>query len=239
MLGPARTKIATANELCDAGRLIYGEPQGFSLYDVPAPDMIPQGFRFLCRTTIECCIDAYSSAVAEKLTEIEDDFGEAIIVDLFCGSGNFGYHLHKRLGRPVIATELDPDVFDATAHNFNLLHARSNVDIRLKFMDYREMLSSHSLSSRNDVYLVEPPWSAAFTPEGLDLTKTFPPVKEILDDIRRSRDGRSCLVAIKTNDQIANDSLQVSFKEASHLAWIRPPRTLPHGANMEFHIYRL
>ncbi|MFJ6756312.1 hypothetical protein ACIQNK_15010 [Streptomyces sp. NPDC091273] len=60
-----------------------------------------------------------------------------------------------------------------------------------------------------------------------------------LDDIRRSRDGRPCLVAVKTNDRIAHDSLDRSFAGAEHLRSITPPPVLPYGANMDFHLYRL
>ncbi|MFE9400050.1 hypothetical protein [Streptomyces flavidovirens] len=81
--------------------------------------------------------------------------------------------------------------------------------------------------------------SPAFTAAGLDLTRTSPPVPEILDDIHRSRDGLPCYIAIKTNDQIAYDSLNRSFTNATHLRTITPKPPLPYGANMDFHLYRL
>ncbi|MCJ0873250.1 hypothetical protein [Streptomyces sp. AP-93] len=62
---------------------------------------------------------------------------------------------------------------------------------------------------------------------------------EILDAIRRSRNGLSCYVAIKTNDQTAHDSLGRSFAGWLHLQSITPAPALPHGANMDFHLYHL
>lgn len=70
-------------------------------------------------------------------------------------------------------------------------------------------------------------------------TAPGPPVPEILDDIRHSREGKPCVVAIKTNDRIAADSMAVSFRGAHHLASITPPPCLPPGANMDFHLYHL
>ncbi|MDH6133397.1 putative RNA methylase [Kitasatospora sp. MAA4] len=238
LLGPSRNRVLTGAELCEAGRLIYGRPEGLSLYGIPAPDMEAKGLRLLGRTTIECSIDAYSAAVADALADLRSGplpTQGGMIVDLFCGSGNFGFHLGQRLGLPVLASELDPDVYQATRHNLDRIG--SAIDLRLT--DYRMLLASLTPRGPHDTYVVEPPWGSAFTAAGLDLEATSPPVPAILDDIRRHRAGLPCLVAIKTNDQIAGDSLTTSFRDAIHLRTITPEPTLPYGANMDFHLYRL
>ncbi|UPZ26405.1 methyltransferase domain-containing protein [Streptomyces sp. LRE541] len=238
LLGAARTKVLGGAELCEVGRLIYGSPQGLSLYGVAAPDMEARGLRLLGRTTIECSVDAYVAPVADAVAELHAALApaeDAMVVDLFCGSGNFGYHLGTRLGRRVYACELDPAVYEATRNNLD----RLGLDIELHLLDYRDLLGKLPPCSPHDTYIVEPPWGPAFTADGLDLTRTSPPVPEILQDILRSRDGEPCLVAIKTNDQIANDSLATAFSSAVHLRTITPKATLPYGANMDFHLYRL
>ncbi|MEU8512895.1 hypothetical protein AB0C76_15080 [Kitasatospora sp. NPDC048722] len=239
LLGDLRTTVLTGEQLCEAGRLIYGRPNRLSLYGIPAPRMEAAGIRLLGRTTIECCIDDYADAVADTLvglhTGIPHEDDEPLVVDLFCGSGNFSHHLGTRLGATVYAAELDPAVHAATRHNLDRIGART----RLHLGDYRDLLGKLTARGPRDTYFVEPPWGPAFTPAGLDLTRTSPPVPTILDDIRRSRDGRPCLVAIKTNDQIAHDSLNRSFAGARHLRSITPEPTLPYGANMQFHLYRL
>ncbi|MDN3261945.1 RsmD family RNA methyltransferase [Streptomyces sp. CSDS2] len=242
LLGELRTTVLTGEQLCEAGRLIYGRPEGLSLYGIPATGMEAAGIRLLGRTTIECCVDEYAAAVAEALTALHatvadggGDTGEPLVLDLFCGSGNFSHHLATRLGVTVHAAELDPAVHDATAHNLTRVDTRT----RLYLSDYRDLLGKHPARGPRDTYFVEPPWGPAFTPAGLDLTRTSPPVPEILDDIRHARAGMPCLVAIKTNDHIAHDSLAHSFAGHRHLRTITPAATLPHGANMDFHIFRL
>ncbi|MFI0743174.1 hypothetical protein ACH4PU_34630 [Streptomyces sp. NPDC021100] len=242
LLGPLRTTVLTGEQLCEAGRLIYGEPDGLSLYGIPAPDMAAKGITLLGRTTIECSVDAYVAPVADALagllasTVLEGpDTDAPLIVDLFCGSGNFGYHLGRRLALPVQAAELDPAVYATTRNNLE----RIGSAITLHPVDYRDLLGKLPAASTHDTYIVEPPWGPAFTASGLDLTLTSPPVPEILQDIRRTRDGLPCNVAIKTNDQIAHDSLARSFAGAEHLATVTPSPQLPYGANMDFHLYRL
>ncbi|MER5866195.1 hypothetical protein [Kitasatospora sp. NPDC002040] len=238
LLGPLRTTVLTGRQLCEAGRLIYGSPEGLSLYGIPAPEMEARGIQLLGRTAIECSIDSYSAAVADAVADLctvsPEDCG-AMVVDLFCGSGNVGFHLGRRLDLPVYASELDLVVHDTTRNNLGLIGST----VELHLLDYRDLLGKLPARSDHDTYVVEPPWGSAFTAAGLDLIRTSPPVPEILDDIRRSRDGRPCLVAIKTNDRIAHDSLARSFTGAQHLRSITPTPTLPHGANMDFHLYRL
>ncbi|MYW05760.1 hypothetical protein [Streptomyces sp. SID3343] len=238
LLGPSRNRILTAAELCEAGRLIYGDPNGLSLYGIPAPEMEAKGIRLLGRTTIECCVDAHATAVAQAVAEVQAGLPpveDAMIVDLFCGSGNFGHHLGERLGYPVYASELDPVVHAATRNNLDRIG--STIDLHLA--DYRDLIARLPPIGPHDTYAIEPPWGSAFTADGLDLTRTTPPVPEILADIRRARAGHPCLVAIKTNDKIAHDSLETSFHDATHVRTVPAHRTLPWGANMEVHVYRL
>jgi hypothetical protein len=238
LLGPSRTRVLTGPELVEVGRLVYADPRGFSLYGVPAPDMGPRGLRFLGRTAIECSVDAYSVLTVDALsaTSFAPRPGQAAMVaDLFCGSGNIGHHLSMRWGLPVYASELDSAVYAATAHNLSIM----GLDIELRLEDYRDMLDRVRLRGPHDIYVVEPPWGPAFTERGLDLLTTSPPVPQILSDIAVSRDGMPCTIVIKTNDMIADDSLSRAFAGVDPLATITPPRMLPTGANMDFHIYRL
>ncbi|MEU7163918.1 hypothetical protein AB0A70_04635 [Streptomyces morookaense] len=242
LLGELRTTVLGDAELREAGSLIYGDPERFALYGIPAPRMAAAGVRLLGRTTIECCIDAFTAPVADALAGIQatahpagQEDGQPFVADLFCGSGNFGHHLGRRLGFPAYASELDPAVYEATRNNFD----RIGSTIELVQCDYRDLLGKLTPRSPRDTYAVEPPWGPAFTPAGLDLTRTSPPVPDIVDAIRRSRGGMPCYVAVKTNDQLAHDSLARSFAGAHHLRSVTPPPSLPHGANMDFHLYLL
>lgn len=239
LLGPSRTRTLAGHELMEVGRLVYGDADQMSLYGVPSSRMAERGLRLLGRTAIECSVDAYSAAVADRVAGCcpgapAPEPG-AFVADLFCGSGNMGFHLGRRLGLAVHASDLDPLVHDHTRHNLTAL----GIDIDLQLLDYRDMLGKLGAASPQDTYVVEPPWGPAFTPLGLDLAATSPPVPQILADIAASRAGTPCLVVIKTNDQIARDSLSRAFAAARHLATITPAPVLPYGANMDFHVYRL
>ncbi|MGW0917190.1 class I SAM-dependent methyltransferase [Streptomyces sp. NPDC002784] len=236
LLGPLRAVVLTGQQLCEAGRLLYGRPEGLSLYGIPAPEMELQGIQLLGRTAIEAVTDSHAAAVASATAEVCPPGGNAMVVDLFCGSGNFALHLGRRLGRPVYASEIDPGVYRTTRNN---LHKIGDSTLELNPLDYRALLAKLPSRSDHDIYAVEPPWGPAFTAAGLDLARTGPPVREIIEDIHRSRNGRPCLIAIKTNDQIAHDSLTRCFTDAQHLRSLTPSPTLPPGANMNYHIYRL
>ncbi|MBR7833012.1 class I SAM-dependent methyltransferase [Actinospica durhamensis] len=238
LLGPLRDEIVGAAELCAAGRLIYGSPENFSLFGIPAPDMTDKGLRFLGRTVVECSIDAYALPLCEAVAELRAALpgaAEAMVVDLFAGSGNLGYHLGRRLGAPVFAADLDPVVHRLGTANADLL----GLAIDLRHCDYRDLLAELSPRGPADTYVVEPPWGPAFTAAGLDLQSTTPPVHEILADIRRSRAGQSCLLVVKTNDQLLPGTMERAFHSATHLRSVTPPPTLPYGANMDFHVFRL
>ncbi|MBC3840649.1 hypothetical protein GXW82_11410 [Streptacidiphilus sp. 4-A2] len=240
LLGPLRDQPLTTDQLYEAGRIICGHPESLSLYGVPAAELTARGLRVLGRTALECTKDPHPAAIAELIAEIQHPLGQRpMVVDLFCGSGNIGHHLGRRLGHPVYAAERDPLVYATTRHNLDRLDS----SVALHHADYREMLTAlPALPARSegDIYVVDPPWgAAAFTPDGLDLTRTAPPLPEILDDVRRSRDHLPCLVVIKTNDRIVNSSLDNSLGGAVHLHTFTPEPMLPPGLNAEFHIYRL
>ncbi|NUR25185.1 MAG: class I SAM-dependent methyltransferase [Catenulispora sp.] len=236
LLGPSRTRLLSGPELIEVGRQVYGDPAAFSLYGVPAPEMAACGLRLLGRTAIECTVDGYAAPVAAALADhVRAAEGPPLVADLFCGSGNIGRHLAAALGVRAYASELDPAVHAATRHNLTML----GLDVDLRLEDYRDLLGRLRPRGPYDTFVVEPPWGPAFTEAGLDLTATAPPVPEILADIAASREGVPCLVVIKTNDQIAHDSLARCFAAARHLASVTPPASLPMGANMDFHLFRL
>ncbi|AQZ62366.1 unnamed protein product [[Actinomadura] parvosata subsp. kistnae] len=238
LLGPWRTTELTGAQLCEVGETIYGRAEHFSLYGVAAPAMADAGLRVFGRTAVECCTDLMAVAVAHAVADLHappDMAGDSFVAELFCGSGNLGVHLGWTLGRPVYAAELDPLVYQATRHNLGSVGAAT----RLQQIDYRELLPGLPARGPGDTYIVEPPWGCAISPAGLDLLGTSPPVPEILDDILRARDGRSCLVGIKTIDRILHDSLNVAFADARHLRTITSERPFPDGSRMQFHFYRI
>jgi hypothetical protein len=243
LLGAARTRVLGEDELVHAGRMFYGRPEGLSVYGVPAPSMVRRGLRLLGRTAIECSVDEhcadFAAAVATHLAG-EPDLAPGFVADLFCGSGNLGWHLGTRLGLPVFAAELDPGVYAATRHNFEVM----GIDVDLRHGDYRDLLTDLPSPRVGDIHLVEPPWGPALTERGLDLAATDPPVPEILASIRASRAGVPCLVVLQVvvvgpADTTTRPSLARCFAGARHVTTIHPTAATPGGATVEFHVYEL
>jgi hypothetical protein len=236
LLGPLRTAVLTPAQLDEASRILHGGPAaGLSLYGVPAADMTPRGVRLLGRTAVECVPDASAAAAAEAAAELCPPDKGAVVADLFCGSGNFGLHLGRRLQRPVFASERDPDVYAATYAN---LRATGDTTVRLHQLDYRDLLARLPSLSVHDLYTVEPPWGHALGPDGLDLTRTAPPVAEIVADISRSRAGRAFFLVLKTNPVLTHGSLARALPAALPLRTLATGPRLPEGAAMLFHFYR-
>jgi hypothetical protein len=205
--------------------------------------MADRGLRLLGRTTIECSVDDHCTAFADAFAvRLDDELGMApgFVADLFCGSGNFGWHLGKRLGLPVFAAELDPCVYAATRHNFQVM----GITVNLSHIGYHELLDRLPAPSPGDIYVVAPPWGDAFTERGLVLEATSPPVPEILAAIQSARVGTACLIVVQvmvtgSGDQITRESLARCFHDARYLASITSPATLPGEAKVEFHVYAL
>ncbi|WP_156077080.1 hypothetical protein [Saccharothrix sp. NRRL B-16314] len=243
LLGPARTRMLTEVELVRAGQVLHGRPERLAVYGVPAPQMIRRGLRLLGRTAVECSVDDSCAAVTTALCAYLADARElspGFVADLFCGSGNLGRHVGTGLGLPVFAAELDPDVYAATRHNFEVM----GIDVNLRHTDYRDLLAGLPPPREGDVHLVEPPWGSAYTERGLDLTVTSPPVPEILAAIRASRAGVPCVVVsqvavVGPEDAVTLPTLARCFADARHLTVIRPPSPFPDEATVEFHVYAL
>ncbi|GAA4838018.1 methyltransferase domain-containing protein [Saccharopolyspora rosea] len=232
LLGPSRTRPLTAVEVDEVGRVLYGGPERFGLYGIPAPEMSRRGLRLLGRMVVECAPDSHCRAFADAVAGHVAD--GALVLDLFCGTGNCAYHLARRLGRRVFAAETDPDVYRATRHNL----AVAGADVDLRPVDYRELMTALPPRGSHDLYLLDPPWGSAAGDDGLDLTATDPPVPEVLGALRRARDGSPALVVVKTPGRIAHDSLATAFRDAHHLASVAAVDP-PHPGRSDFHLFRL
>ncbi|MFI8849938.1 RsmD family RNA methyltransferase [Streptomyces sp. NPDC053499] len=237
LLGPLRKQTLSTEKLCEVGRLFCGAPERMSLYGVAAPHMEAGGVRVRGRTAVECTIDEYAGEAADAVALYAGNLREGsesdpLVVDLFCGSGNLGHHLGRRLGHRVHASELDPQVYETARDNLS----RVGSGVEVEHTDYRHLIARLGARTENDVYVVEPPWGDAVGAVGLDLTRTTPPVADILADILRARAGKSCVVVTKTTTETVCDSLRNAFRGAAHLCSFAPSAP---GAGVEFHIFRL
>lgn len=251
MLTADQSIPATAQQLRKAGRLLYGQESLFRLYGLSIEELVARNLIISPRTTTECMIDAHVECLLRGVTDIVrldnespgvDGAGPAVY-DLFCGSGNISYHIGRHLSRPVFASDLDLGVYKATKHNLQLLGASaqstgSGFSFTLSLTDYRNLLASRpTMHLPNDLYIIEPPWGSAASPDGLDLTKTTPPVQEIMSEINRQRAGVPCYVALKALRNITNNSLEVAMAGAMPIQVIQCSPM--YGYGVDFHIYQL
>lgn len=237
LLGPDRMRLLTHEDLVSVGEVIYQDAKRFSLYGVPCGSMVARGLRLYGRTAVECCIDEYSVPAAQAIRSVIKAAGERrapLVLDLFCGSGNMGFHLARLLGVAVHASDIDPHICRATSYNVATMESR----MELHRTDYRDLLARWRSRTDHDVYVVEPPWGDAFGEGGLDLTVTHPPVPEIIGCIRRSRAGRPFLLVLKASEFIANDSFARCFGDARRVGLVGERTGLATAAPMQIHVMR-
>jgi hypothetical protein len=234
-----------------AGRLLYGQESLFQLYGLSIEELVARNLIISPRTMTECMIDAHVECLLQCVADILGPSTETlgfkgarpVVYDLFCGSGNISYHIGRHLNRPVFASDLDPGVYKSTKHNLVLLGAPSQstgagFSFTLSLTDYRNLLASQSLTIHpSDLYIIEPPWGSAASPDGLDLTKTSPPVREIMAEIEYQRGGVPCYVALKALRNITNNSLEIAMARATPIQVIQCSPM--YGYGVDFHIYRI
>jgi hypothetical protein len=239
-LGAGRNRALTEAELIAVGRILYGSSKHLAMYGVPALLMETAGLRILARTAVEGMVDVYCKAVVDlvrrSVVAATGALGQLMVVDLFCGSGNIGFHLERELNAEVYASELDPYVYTTTRRNLGQV----NCGIALRNVNYRELLNDVTPRGSRDIYVVDPPWNEGISERGLDFDTTSPPLPEILAAIRNSRSGRPCIVIIKACPKLAKDSLARAVGNAEQLSCITSVPTLPStAASPHFYVYTL
>ncbi|KAL7918692.1 hypothetical protein ACQKWADRAFT_303514 [Trichoderma austrokoningii] len=251
MLTADQSIPATMQQLRTAGRLLYGQESLFQLYGLSIEELVARNFIISPRTMTECMIDAHVECILRCVTDVVGSSAESsglngarpVVYDLFCGSGNISYHIGRYLNRPVFASDLDPCVYRATKHNLALLEAPTystgtGFSFALSLTDYRNILDCQPFMHHpSDLCIIEPPWGSAASPDGLDLSKTTPPVQEIMAEIECRRAGVPCYVALKALRNIIGNSLEVAMAKATPIQVIQCSPI--YGYEVDLHIYRL
>lgn len=179
-------------ELVHYAKVMYGDK--FNLYGLTPEELVQNKMSILGRTIIECCVTAHSKGIANELDAyLSQHFPKEqkfAFVDGFAGSLNVIYHICERYGNShkYIAYEKDDKVFETTQKNLSLITQRLEtmhggpVDFQFFHGDTLELIGQQGFSSDYVVVtFVAPPWGAGFSFEnGLDLSKTEPPTKNIL-----------------------------------------------------------
>lgn len=209
LFGVKRQAVLDLWEVQRYGADSFGDPDRVSVYGLPPADWYARGLRLLGRTTVECAIDRLSEAIANDVAALAASApptSATLVIDPFAGSGNTLFWLQRRLpGSTGLGFELDAGVFALTRQNLAAISA----PIELVNVDYSVGLAG--VAAPPDalvVVFVGPPWGDAFGRiAGLDLSRTTPPVAEIVDALAEHFAGTRLLLAIQTYETVEPVSL--------------------------------
>ena len=130
----------------------------------------------------------------------------SVIVDPFAGSANTLYWIARHVGAGrALAFEIDERVCEATRRNLGIV----NLGLALAHVNYETGLSRLRIAPGELlIVFVAPPWGEALSPAaGLDLTRTAPPVPDVIDAVARLFGGHKVVLAVQVYETVVPDSL--------------------------------
>jgi hypothetical protein len=206
LLSRDATVSLAAAQLRDAAVDLYGRADAFRLYGLDIDELDRRGMCVLGRTAVECCLDVGArplGAVVRREWRAVAGPADGTIVDAFAGSGNLLFWVMAHTGMPGVGFELDAAVHGATRTNLMRLGSSARL-IHDSFANARRHLASEP--HRGRIYLLDPPWGPAFDPAtGLDITRTTPPIDELVESLRSGCEGPT-LVVLKAPDRLTTVS---------------------------------
>src|SRR3954462_5559794 len=209
LLSPDKRKqLMELWEVEHAGRECFSDPNSVSLYGMPPPEWYGRGIRLLARTTLECVRDAFGDLIGRAVKGIvqASSAERVVVIDPFAGSCNALYwvlrHLENARG---IGFEIERTIATLTRKNLSCVEA----DIKLLCGDYRTRLGHFRFPREHLlVVFVAPPWADALNANiGLDLSRTQPPVGEIVDYVGALYRANRLLFVTQVYEKIVPASL--------------------------------
>ena len=179
------------------GRDSFGDPNVVSLYGMTPAQLYARGVRIRARTTLEAVRDPLGNRIGQDVARIAatappgSTFG---VVDPFAGSCNGLYSILRHLpGAEGLGFEFEAAIFEMTTNNIAVLDAPIRFPI------------SHRI-----VAFLAPPWADALSQEtGLDLSRTKPPIAEIIVSFERVYTNNPILYVIEIHEHLVPEPLKV------------------------------
>jgi hypothetical protein len=206
LLSPAkRNQVIELWEVEKFGRDSFGEPDAVSLYGMTPAQWYARGVRILARTTLEAVRDPLGRAIGQAVARIAASAppGSALgVIDPFAGSCNALFWIVGQLqGAQGLGFEFEEAIFEMSTRNI----ASLSVPIRLAHGDYRRLLGEHRFPTTHRVIaFLAPPWADALNEEtGLDLDRTKPPIRQIIDDFERIYAETPILYVVEIHERLA------------------------------------
>jgi hypothetical protein len=207
LYGEKRNTVLELEEVQRYGTDSFNDPDYVSLYGMSPAEWYAKGVRSLGRTAVECTRDHLGDMIGKDVAGVAQfsNTTATLIVDPFVGSGNTLYWLLRHLpDARGLGFELDARVFRLTKENISLLA----LPIEILNTDYRSGLESISvLADQLLVTFIAPPWGAALSLHGLDLRRTTPPIREVVDFVIDTFPSNRLLCAIQIYETVDPTSL--------------------------------
>jgi hypothetical protein len=166
--------------------------------------------RVLGRTAVECTRDELADSIGHDVASAVGTMASLdaalLLLDLFVGSANTLYWLRRHLPHArSLGFELDPRVFALTRRNLAALE----LPIEILNTDFQSGVAGLSVPADELVIaFIAPPWGDALVEtSGLDLRRTMPPIREIVDFLRDSFPQNRLLCAVQIYESVEPDSL--------------------------------
>ena len=208
LYGSKRNKALSLAEIEKYGLDSFADPEYISIYGMPPREWIRRGVRLLGRTAVECTRDALADCIGRDVASVAMRMpaNQFVVIDPFAGSCNTLVWILRNLSNSeAIAFESDQQVFELTLRNLAVL----NQSIELVHGDYLRLLDERRVDKgRGIVTFVAPPWGTALDElEGLDLHRTTPPIKEVIDQFTRRFPMHNMLFVVQVYERVREPSL--------------------------------
>ena len=206
--GSKRNEVLSLEEIEQYGLDCFADPDYISIYGMKPREWYGPGIRVLGRTAVECTRDALADLISCDVAALARQMPSEhlVVIDPFAGSCNTLFWILRHLPNSEgIGFESDTQVFDLTNRNLAILGQR----IGLLKGDYASHLAiCHVAEHRGVVAFVAPPWGTALDEqEGLDLSRTTPPIREIIEELVRRFSTHKMLFAIQIYEKVSAPSL--------------------------------
>jgi len=206
---PKRNEVLALAEIKQYGLDSFADADYISLYGMRPEEWYGCGVRVLGRTAVECTRDALGDRMSFDIASAARRMPSTqfVVIAPFASSCNSLFWILRHLPNSAgIAYESNQQVFDLTHRNL----AAIGQTIELILGDYAGLLEKLRIpDDRGIVAFVAPPWGTALDEvHGLDLSRTTPPITEVIEKFSHRFSASNILFATQVYEKISASSLR-------------------------------
>jgi hypothetical protein len=248
LLAPDRaTRVLELNEVTRAASELSGDPRDLRLYDMETADWHQLGIRITGRTAVEATRDPQAAHIGASVAATLAERGHRVglVVDPFVGSGNLLFHVARATGATrAVGFDVDGAMLALTQENFQRIpgdsfgRAADYCFVHGDWMAAIDLLLREDDGSATTLVVVDPPWGEAYSLKGLDLSKTTPPVPEILARTHCHPAAGALFVVVKVVPNLTPGAIEALRAEYVFLE-TRPAADADVAARVDYLLLRL